>query len=264
MDIPFSKEEIKQAIKSVMKENKLRAAYIRPNLYYGYGNLGLIPKACPVELSIGCWTWGAYLGEEGVEKGVHALLVPNLRVHISQMDTRAKVGGVYTQSTISGKYARDMGCDEAIFMNLEGRIAEGPGENILIVKGNLVKTNDENESVLPGITRSTILELAKDLGYDIDISPITLEEFLGADEACFAGTAAEVTPITRVTDGRNKKINKSEWPSYNIGQGKPGPIIRKLAKQYADLVRGENSQYDNWLTYVYDSNEEVEANLGKV
>lgn len=264
MEVPYSADEIIDAIKLVMRENKLRAAYIRPNLFYGYGNLGLVPKACPVELTIGCWAWGAYLGEEGIEKGVHALLLSKRRVHPSQLDMQAKIGGIYAQSNIAGKYARDMGFDEGIFLNLEGRIAEGPGENIIIVKGKLIKTNNEEESILPGITRSTILALARKLGYSVEISPIPVKELLHADEVFFTGTAAEVTPISYVTDGRDTEMEKDKWRKYDIGNGKPGPITHQLAQRYADVVRGKVPEYEDWLTYIFDSVEEAQASLETV
>lgn len=264
MEVPYSKEEIIDVIKLVMKENKVRAAYIRPNLFYSYGNLGLVPKVSPVELTVGCWGWGAYLGEEGLENGVHTLLLPYNRIHVSQMDMRAKVGGMYAQSNIGGSYARNLGFDEGIFLNMERRIAEGPGENILIVKNNTLKTNPNEESILEGITRSTILKLAEDLGYKVEIGPITVEEFLDTDEAFFSGTAAEVTPICRMTDGRDKNKPKSEWKEYVIGNRKPGPVTRELAQRYAAVVRGELPEYEPWLTYVYDSPEEAEATLKDV
>jgi branched-chain amino acid aminotransferase len=181
MTVPYSADQIREAIKLVMKANKLKAAYIRPNLYFGYGNLGLVPKVCPVELSIGCWSWGAYLGDESLEKGVHALLMNRRRIHPSQMDMRAKIGGMYAQSNIAGSYARSQGYDEGIFLNMEGRIAEGPGENIIIVKNKKLTTNDESESILPGITRTTALKLAEDMGYEVEIGPITIEALFAAE-----------------------------------------------------------------------------------
>ncbi len=261
MEVPYSKQEIIDAIKLVMKENKLRAAYIRPNLFYSYGNLGLVPKASPVEFTIGCWAWGAYLGEEGLEKGVKTLLLHCRRIHPQQIDMRAKVGGMYAQSNIAGSYARKLGYDEGIFLNMEGRIAEGPGENIILVKNNVLKTNDNSESILEGITRTTVLKLAEDLGYRTTVAPITVEEFLEADEVFFTGTAAEVTPITRMTDGRDKDKDRSHWKEYQIGEGKPGPITKKLALKYLEVVKGKSPEYENWLTYIYDTPEEAEANL---
>ncbi|GAB4368709.1 MAG: branched-chain amino acid transaminase [Calditrichia bacterium] len=261
MKVPYSKEEIIDTIKLVMKENQLKAAYIRPNLFNSYGNLGLVPKASPPELTIACWAWGAYLGEEALEKGVHVLILHYRRVHTSQVDMRAKIGGIYSQSNIAGTYARRMGYDEGIFLNIEGRIAEGPGENVLLVKNNTVKTNDKSESILEGITRTTILKLAQDQGYNVEIGPITLEEFFQADEVFFTGTAAEVTPITRVTDGRDKEKPKDEWKVHVFGNGTPGPITRQLAAKYKEVVQGKDPHYEEWLTYVYDSPEEAQANL---
>ncbi len=264
MKVPYSKEEIIEVIKLVMRENKLRSAYIRPNLFYSYGNLGLVPKASPVELTVGCWGWGAYLGEEGQEKGVHTLLLPYKRIHFSQMDLRAKIGGMYAQSNIGGSFARQHGFDEGIFLNMEGRVAEGPGENIIIVKDKKLKTNDQNESILEGITRTTILQIAKDSGYQVEVGPITVEELLTADEVFFTGTAAEVTPITRITDGRNKEKNKSEWQEYVLSDGKPGPITKIMAEKYLKTVRGQLPEYEHWLTYVYESTKAADAHLGGV
>lgn len=265
MEVPFSKDKIIAACKLVMRENKLRSAYVRSNLFYGYGNLGLTPKACPVELSIGCWEWGAYLGAEGIIQGVHALLLPWKRFHPTQIDASVKLGGLYVQSNIFATYARKQGFDEAVFLNLEERVAEGPGENIVIVRNNVLRTNDKSESVLEGITRTTILELAEDLGYKTEIAPIAVEEFLTADEAFFTGTAAEITPITKVTDSRDSEAPKEDWETYPIGKGRPGKITLQLANLYGEVVRGKHPRYNHWLTYVYRSAKEAnEALNGKL
>lgn len=144
---------------------------------------------------------------------------------------------------------------------MEGRIAEGPGENIITVNQNTLKTNDETESILPGITRTTVLEIAKDLGYQVKINPITLDEFFHSDELFFTGTAAEITPICQVTDGREDTKKPDSWHTYQIGQGKPGPITRQISEKYAAIVRGKEDKYNGWLSYVYDSLEEMKANL---
>lgn len=149
MDVPHTKDEVIAAIKLTMIENGLEAAYIRPLLFFSYGNLGLVPKASPVELTIGCWEWAAYLGEKA-DQGVCVYILPWRRIHYSQLQMTAKLGGVYVQSTICGLEARAQGCDEAVFLNLEGRIAEGPGENIFIVKDGVLKTNDKTESAWRG------------------------------------------------------------------------------------------------------------------
>ncbi len=246
MDIPYNKKDICQAVTLVIKENKLDSAYIRPLLFYSYGNLGLVPKLSAVELAIGAWEWEAYLGEK-TEKGAHVCVLSWKRIHHSQIAMTAKLGGIYVQSAISGMEARLEGFDESIFLNLEGNIAEGPGENVFIVKGEVLKTNDKTESILEGITRATILDIAKDLGIDFTIGPITKEEFFKADEIFFTGTAVELAPIVRVTDKSEPEAAPKE---YIIGKGKAGEITRELARAYNDTVRGKRKEYEKWLTYV--------------
>lgn len=248
MKVPYTKEEITNAIKSVIKENDLESAYIRPILFYSYGNLGLIPKYSPAELTIAAWEWGAYLGEEA-KKGVHIYIPPCKRIHHSQIEMTAKLGGVYVQSTITGIEARAQGYDEAVFLNLEGNIAEGPGENVFIIKDRILKSNDKTESVLEGITQDTLMKIAKDLGYETQIGPITKEDFFQADEAFFSGTAVEIAPIVRTADGSNPQEKIKE---YTIGSGKAGDITLHLAKTYMDSVCGKIEKYQKWLTYVYD------------
>lgn len=248
MDIPYTKQEIIEAIKLVIKENQLDSAYIRPLLYYSYGNLGLVPKHSPVELMIAAWEWGAYLGDKA-EKGIHAYLLPWRRIHYTQFDMKAKLGGLYILSTIYGVLAREKGYDEAIFLNLEGNVAEGPGENILIVKDGVVKTNDMNESVLEGITRTSILKIAEDMGIPTSIGPITKQDFFTADEAFFSGTAVEIAPITRVLDDSEQDESPKE---YTIGSGTAGEITTKIIRVFKNIVAGENNNYKTWLTYVND------------
>ncbi|MFQ6069777.1 MAG: branched-chain amino acid transaminase [Candidatus Aminicenantales bacterium] len=248
MEIPYSKKEIMEAIKIVIRENELDSAYIRPLLFYSYGNLGLVPKICPVELIIAGWEWGAYLGQ-GTEKGAKVCIVSWRRTHHSQFDMGAKIGGLYAQSTIAAMYARRKGYDEAVFLNLEGNIAEGPGENIFIVKNGVVITNDSNESILEGITRTSILEIAEGLGYETKIAPITKDDFLGADEAFFTGTAAEIAPIVCITDGSDPEKEKKE---YVVGTGRPGTVTLHLSQAYRDIVRGKIKDYEKWLSFVHD------------
>src|SRR4030043_684194 len=184
MKFPYGKDEIIEFIKLTVRENGLESCYIRPLLFFSYGNLGLVPKACPVELAISAWEWGAYLGEKAAG-GVSVYIVPWRRVHHTQFNMAAKLGGVYVQSTICGLEARDEGFDEAVFLNFEGRIAEGPGQNIFIVKGGTLITNERTESVLEGITRTSLLEIARDLGFKTVVGPITKEDLYGAEEAFF-------------------------------------------------------------------------------
>jgi len=246
MNIPYTKQEIFETIQLVVKENQLDSAYIRPLLYYSYGNLGLVPKHSPVELMIAAWEWGAYLGAKA-EQGIHAYILPWRRIHHTQFDMKAKLGGLYILSTICGILAREKGYDEAIFLNLEGNVAEGPGENILIIKDGIVKTNDVNESVLEGITRTSILKIAEDMGIRTSIGPITKQDFFTADEAFFSGTAVEIAPITRVMDDSEQDESPKE---YTIGSGTEGEITTKIIRVFKNIVAGENKNYKTWLTYV--------------
>lgn len=248
MNVPYSREEIINAIKLTLRKNKLQAAYVRPLLFYAYGNLGLRPKYCPVELVIGTWEWDAYLGDK-TEKGASVYILPWRRIHYSQMDMTAKLGGLYVQSTICALEAVSLGFDEGVFLNLEGNIAEGTGENIFIVRGKMLKTNDKTESILEGITRTSILEIAKDLGYETVIGPITKDELFKAQEAFFSGTAAEIAPIIQVTDGSNSKAPRKE---YIIGSGQVGETTLRLRKMFREIVTGKIKKYQKWLTPVYD------------
>jgi branched-chain amino acid aminotransferase len=248
MNVPYSKEELTTATKLIIKENKLDSAYIRPIIFFGYGNLGLIPKHASEEVAIAAWEWGPFLGEKATT-GVHACILPWRRLHHSQFDMTAKVGGLYVLSTIGGLYARNQGYDEGIYLNIEGNIAEGVGENIFVVKDGLLKTNDVSQSILQGITRTSVLQIAEDLGISTTIDAIEKEEFLEADEAFFTGTAVEVAPIIRVTDVSNANSPAEE---HAIGGGQKGPITQQIMDVYFETVRGKVERYDRWLTYVYD------------
>jgi branched-chain amino acid aminotransferase len=246
MKPPYTKEEIIEFIKLTVRENKLESCYIRPLLFYSYGNLGLVPKACPVELAISAWEWGAYLGENAA-RGVNAYIVPQRRVHHTQFNMSAKLGGVYVQSTICGLEAREQGFDEAIFLNFEGRVAEGPGQNVFIVKDGTLITNDRTESVLEGITRTSLLEIGRDLGHKTAVRAISKADFFGADEAFYCGTAVEVIPIVTVTDGSDPAGPRER---HVIGTGKPGPVALRMIAAFHDAVSGRDPRYDKWLTYV--------------
>jgi branched-chain amino acid aminotransferase len=248
MDVPYTKEEIADAIKLVIEENQLDSAYIRPLLYYAYGNLGLLPRTSPVELVIAAWEWGAYLGG-AADQGVSVYILPNRRIHHSQFDMKAKLGGLYVLSTLGGQLARSKGFDEALYLNMEGKIAEGPGENIFIVKDGILNTNGINESILEGITRTSILQFARDLGIESTVGPITKEDFVQADEAFFSGTAVEIAPIVKVADGSDGKDEERE---YTIGSGERGEVTDQIQQAYHRIVRGEVEEYRHWLTQVQD------------
>ncbi|MEN6559233.1 MAG: branched-chain amino acid transaminase [Acidobacteriota bacterium] len=246
MNVPYTDEQVTKAILDTVRVNGLDSCYIRPLFFYSYGNLGLVPKACPVELAISAWEWAAYLGENA-DRGVHACIIPLRRVHHTQFNMRAKLGGVYVQSTIAGLEAREKGYDEAIFLNMEGRIAEGPGQNVFIVKDNTLVTNGRLESALEGITRTSLLELGRDLGYKTVVGPITKEDLFGADEAFYCGTAVEVIPIVEVTDASDTTAPSVK---HTIGAGKPGPVALGMIKAFAEAASGRDPRYEKWLTYV--------------
>lgn len=246
MKVPYSKDQIIEAIKLTMRENEMQSAYIRPLLFYSYGNMGLVPKFSPVELLVAVWEWGPYLGEKA-DKGVSVCIVPWRRIHHSQLDMKAKLGGMYILSTIGGLMAREKNCDEAVFLNIEGNVAEGPGENLFVVKKGVVKTNDRSESILEGLTRASLLEIARDLGLKTAVGPITRKEFFDADESFFSGTAVETTPVVDILDCSDPK---AEPKTHTIGNGRIGPITKQLTQAYQDSVRGKIARYLKWLTYV--------------
>jgi len=246
MDVPYSKEEIRDVILLVIKENKLDSAYIRPLLFYSYGNLGLVPKHSRVELMVAAWEWSAYLGE-AAKRGTRVNIIPCKRIHHSQFDQKAKLGGLYVLSTLGGVLARRKGYDEAVYLNLEGNIAEGPGANIFIIKDGVLMTNDMSESILEGITRTSVLKLASDIGLECRVGPITKKDFFQADEAFFTGTAVEIASIVHVTDDSDPADAGKE---YTIGTGQVGDITKRIKKLYLEVVRGQHETYTDWLTHV--------------
>lgn len=248
MDFAYSRAEIGYAIKHTLRENNLQSSYIRPLLFYSYGNLGLVPMYSPEDLLIAVWEWSVFPHEK-MDKGVAVYIVPWRRIHFRQLDMRAKLGGLYILSAINALEAREKGCDEALFLNLEGNVAEGPGANIFIVKNGRLVTNDKSESILEGITRTTLLEIARDLGIKTKVGIITKKDLFDAEEAFFSGTAVEITPIVQVTDGSNPE---KEAKTGVIGSGQVGEVTRRLSETYRQAVGGKLPQYHKWLTYVED------------
>ncbi len=236
MEVPFTREEIEKAIIKTIRINKVKECYIRPLIYLGYGAMGLYSKGCPVSVSIAVWPWGAYLGEEGLTKGIRIKVSSFIRGHVNSNMSRGKVCGYYVGSQLAKKEAVACGYDEALLLDTEGYVSEGSGENIFIVRDGTLKTTPLT-SILEGITRDSIMEIAADRGIPVVQERFTRDEVYIAEEAFFTGTAAEVTPIREV-DGRL------------IGEGKPGKITRKLQSMFFDVVKGKNKKYKSWLTYV--------------
>jgi len=236
LDIPFTEEEISNAIIETIKSSKLQECYIRPIVYLGDGAMGLFPKGNPVRVSIAVWSWGAYLGEEGLEKGIKVKVSSFIRNHVNSNMSRGKVCGYYVNSQLAKKEAISCGYDEALLLDTEGYVSEGSGENIFIVKNGALKTTPLT-SILEGITRDSIITIAKDNGIETKEERFTRDEVYLADEAFFTGTAAEVTPIREV-DGRR------------IGQGRRGALTEKVQSVFFDAVKGKNPKYKSWLTYL--------------
>jgi len=236
LDIPYSEKDIRKAIIDTVQINKLKECYIRPLVYIGYGAMGLYPKGNPICVAVAAWPWGAYLGEDGIEKGIKVKVSSFIRNHVNSNMSRGKVCGYYVNSQIAKKEAISCGYDEALLLDTEGYISEGSGENIFIVRNSILKTTPLT-SILEGITRDSIITIAKDLEIEVREEKFTRDEVYIADEAFFTGTAAEVTPI-RELDGRV------------IGDGRRGQITKKLQTIFFDIVKGKNKKYEKWLTYV--------------
>jgi len=238
IEIPFEPAELTEATVELIRREGLDSCYIRPIAFYGYGPLGLNPADSPVQVAIAVWPWGAYLGEEALEEGVD-VAVSSWRKHASsQIPTNAKTTGAYINSVLASLEAKGNDYVEAVVCNKEGNVAEGPGENLFLVRDGEVYTPGLAESILDGITRQTAIELAEDLGYTVhDGATISRGELYTADELFFTGTAAEVTPIRSVDDNV-------------IGEGTKGPVTDEIQTEFFDLVEGKLEGYDDWFTYV--------------
>ena len=236
MKIPYSQEDITRAILDTIRTNEQKAAYIRPLAFIGDGAMGLHPQNNPIRVSIITWLWGAYLGEEGLTKGIRAKVSSYTRHHPNIMMTKTKTCGNYVNSTLAKLEVTIDGYDEAIMLDPEGFVGEGTGENIFIARKGVLKTPPLT-SILPGITRDCVITIARDLGFAVREARVSRDELYVADEAFFTGTAAEITPIREV-DRRT------------IGGGLPGPLTRKLQDTFFEVVRGSKQEYSHWLTYV--------------
>jgi branched-chain amino acid aminotransferase len=232
MEIEFSREELTEATLEVVRRNDLDSAYVRPLAYYGYDSLGVSPGDCPTDVTIAAWPWGAYLGEEALENGIE-VKVSSWRKHASsQIPTNAKTTGLYVNSMLAGEEARRHGYEEAIVLNKEGNVAEGPGENLFLVRDGELFTPGLSESILDGIT------LAEERGYEVhDNVSISRGELHTADELFFTGSAAEVTPIRQVDN-------------VEIGEGGRGPVTEELQSAFFDLVERRTDDHEEWFTYV--------------
>ncbi len=237
IDIPFTQEEIEEAILETVRVNDLDGCYIRPIVFRGYGELGVNPLNCPVNVVIAAWEWGSYLGEEGMANGVDIGVSSWRKPAPDTFPALAKCGANYMNSQLAKLEAIEHGYDEAIMLDYEGHVSEGSGENIFLVEGEKLFTPAMSSSNLKGITRDSIMTVARDLGYEVVEEVISRERLYSADEVFFTGTAAEVTPI-RSIDHRQ------------IGIGKRGPVAEKLQKTFFDIVEAKVEDKYGWLSYI--------------
>lgn len=237
MKIPFTQEQVNEAQKQVVRENKLDSCYLRPLVWIGSEKLGVSPKGNRIHAMVAAWAWGAYLGEEGMKRGIRVKTSSYTRHHVNITMTQAKAVSNYSNSILANMEALDDGYDEALLLDASGFVSEGAGENIFVVKGGVVYTPDLSAGALNGITRNTILHICKDLGIEVVQKRITRDEVYIADEAFFTGTAAEVTPI--------RELDRVE-----IGIGSRGPVTEKIQNAFFDIVNGRNPKYAHWLTKV--------------
>ena len=232
--IPFSVQELADATLETLKNNKLEEGYIRPLSIIGSGAMGIHPGSNPVQTFIATWPWGAYLGEEALEKGIRVKTSSWNRHHVNAMMTKAKACGNYVNSILAKTDAVADGYDEALMLDTSGYVSEATGENLFMVRKGIIKTTPLT-SVLDGITRESLMTLASDLGYTVVEQQFTRDELYTADEAFFCGTAAEVTPIREV----DRRV---------IGEGKAGEVAKHLQREYFKVVKGGNPGYEKWLT----------------
>jgi branched-chain amino acid aminotransferase len=237
MQIPYSREDLSEAVCELIDRNGFKSCYVRPLCFYGSSSLGLHPAKCPVETVILVWPWAPYLGAEGLEHGVRVTVSPWKKFHSDMMPTTAKASGQYVNSILAVREAMSRGFDEALLLDIAGNVAEGSGENLFVVRDGHLLTNDERHSILLGITRNAVIQIARDLGYNVNVGPLSLDDLLQADEAFFTGTAAEVTPIREV-DGTL------------INGGQRGPITQAIQSVFFAVTAGRNARYRDWLTFV--------------
>jgi branched-chain amino acid aminotransferase len=234
--IPFTEDAIDAACLDAVRRNKLSECYLRPLVFLGEGEMGLHAVTNPVRVAIVVWPWGSYLGDEGVRNGIRVKTSSFQRFHVNTMMTKAKAVGHYVNSILASQEARGGGYDEALMLDTDGFVAEASGENLFIVRDRVVKTPPLT-SVLPGITRATILTLLAEQGHRLVEERFTRDEVYIADEAFMTGTAAEVTPVRELDDRA-------------IGDGKPGPVTKAMQRAYFALIRGGDAQHGDWLSYV--------------
>lgn len=236
IDIPFSPAQVVEAVKQTVVANNLNECYIRPLVYLGYGEMGLLTLNCDVKVAIAVWPWGAYLGEEGIEKGVRVKISSWQRHDPNSMPPAAKGTGMYINSSMAKAEALKSGYDEAVLLSPQGYVSECTGENIFVLRNERLMTPPVSAGALQGITQDSVLTIARDLGLEVEFTNILRSDLYVAEEAFMTGTAAEVVPIRSVDD-------------RVVGEGMPGPVTRKIQETYKSAVRGQVDRYSRWVEH---------------
>ena len=237
MDVPFSREQLMTACHDVVRSNKMTSAYLRPLVYLGYGALGLGSLEPPVRAMVACYEWGAYLGDEGLRKGIRCMISGFSRANSNSIMNKGKICGHYVSSVLAKRMALKSGFDEALMLDPQGHVAEGTGENIFVVKKDVVRTPPTSSAILSGITRDTAIQLLREQGVEVREEPIARDELYIADEVFLTGTAAEITPVRDIDHRR-------------IGRGEAGPVTRRLQEAFFSIVKGSDAKHDHWLSVV--------------
>ncbi len=234
MPVPYEREELRQATLETVARNNLRSCYIRPLVFRGYGTMGLFPLEARVDVVIAVWEWGAYLGEAGKQDGIRAKVSSWRRISPQSLIPQAKAGGQYLNSVLAKIESQKAGYDEAILLDERGVVCEGSGENIFVVRDGVILTPPQSASILDGISRKSIVQIAGDLGYEVRERDISRGELYLADEVFLSGTAAELVPVREIDD-------------HAIGTGEPGPITQAVQQLYEDALHGRDERYRQWL-----------------
>jgi branched-chain amino acid aminotransferase len=237
MDVPFSREQLMAACHDVVRANKMTACYLRPLIYLGYGALGLGSLEPPVRTMVACYEWGAYLGDEGLRKGIRCMVSGFTRSNSNSVMNKGKICGQYVGSVLAKRMAVKCGFEEALMLDPQGYVAEGSGENIFIVKHNVVRTPPTSAAILAGITRDTVIHLLREQGVEVREEPISRDELYIAEEVFLTGTAAEITPVREIDHRR-------------IGRGEAGPVTRRLQEKFFSVVKGADAKHDHWLSVI--------------
>lgn len=237
MESPFTREQIVEACLEVVRVNKLSSCYLRPLIYLGYGAMGLGSLESPVRTMVACYEWGAYLGDEGLKKGIRCMISGITRPNANSTMNKGKICGQYVGSVLAKRAAAKSGFEEALMLDPQGYVAEGTGENIFVVKNGVVRTPPTSAAILAGITRDTAISLLNEQGVEVHQEMIARDELYVADEVFLTGTAAEITPVREIDHRR-------------IGRGESGPITRRVQESFFSVVKGSDAKHDHWLTFV--------------